>query len=193
MRFQAIGKSIFTAIGILFVLTHSTNGHVLLDEPNGGEVLQAGTVFTITWHVDVEHNTQNWDLWYSTTGEDGPWISIVEDLPAGDTSTYAVHTFEWTVPDDASTQVRVRVRQDNAGKNYYDISNDDLIIEAAPDIPGDSDGDGDVDLADFAIYLDCETGPDGEGVSGECEALDFDGDDDVDLVDFEAFQLAFTG
>ncbi len=193
MRHDLIWTNILGAMVCCLALPADSDGHVGLDEPNGGEVLEAGTVFTVIWHVAIQHNTQNWDLWYSTSGADGPWTMIVEDLPAGDTSTGAVHTFDWTVPDDESTQVRVRVRQENAGTDYEDVSEFDLAIEAAPDVPGDGDGDGDVDLADYSIYVDCHTGPDGDGVSGECEALDFDGDNDVDLGDLGAFQLVFSG
>jgi len=59
--------------------------------------------------------------------------------------------------------------------------------------PGDYDGDGDVDLADFANWPACLTGPDaGPGAAG-CEPFDFDADEDVDLDDFGGFQHVFTG
>jgi hypothetical protein len=60
------------------------------------------------------------------------------------------------------------------------------------DVPGDCDGDNDVDLLDWAEFQLCYTGPDGPVEPG-CECGDFDGDDDIDLVDFGNFQLAFTG
>ncbi|UCG16167.1 MAG: Ig-like domain-containing protein [Phycisphaerales bacterium] len=60
-------------------------------------------------------------------------------------------------------------------------------------VRGDSDGDGDVDLVDFAGFPDCMTGPD-DGPPGDgCEPFDFEPDDDVDLGDFAAFQTAFNG
>jgi hypothetical protein len=58
--------------------------------------------------------------------------------------------------------------------------------------PGDLDEDGDVDLADFAAWIPCLTGPDVVPSPG-CEAADLDGDNDVDSADFAAFQEAFTG
>ena len=59
-------------------------------------------------------------------------------------------------------------------------------------IPGDLDGDGDVDVDDHAILYGCMTGPD-EEASGECIAADLDLDLDVDLADFAALTLGFTG
>lgn len=57
---------------------------------------------------------------------------------------------------------------------------------------GDFDGDGDVDLMDFAQFDSCVTGPGGEA-SDPCDVFDFDGDHDVDLADLRGMLLAFTG
>ena len=59
-------------------------------------------------------------------------------------------------------------------------------------VPGDLDGDGDVDLDDYDIFAGCLTGPD-EPLPPGCDAADVDGDGDVDLFDFSAFQEAFSG
>lgn len=102
--------------------------HVHLLAPNGGEILRAGAVTVIRWEVSVQHDTQNWDLWYSVSGANGPWLPIAMDLPPGNISRGARHEYRWTVPATASTQVRVRVRQDNSGLDYEDISDSDLTI-----------------------------------------------------------------
>ncbi len=59
-------------------------------------------------------------------------------------------------------------------------------------LPGDCDGDGDVDLDDFADFNACLVGPDG-GLGTGCECFDFDDDGDNDLNDFAEFQVNFTG
>jgi len=59
--------------------------------------------------------------------------------------------------------------------------------------PGDSNGDGQADLADFAFFQNCF----GLGTVlsnlAPCAALDFDGDGDTDLLDFAEFQNLFNG
>lgn len=62
-----------------------------------------------------------------------------------------------------------------------------------PCLDGDADGDGDVDLADFAMLWTCLTGPDNGPLGIECDIFDVDGDNDIDLADAAAFANAFTG
>jgi hypothetical protein len=56
-------------------------------------------------------------------------------------------------------------------------------------IPGDDDGDGDVDVQDWLNFPACMTGP-GGGLLNGCGVFDFDIDDDVDLNDYARFQQA---
>lgn len=57
-------------------------------------------------------------------------------------------------------------------------------------LPGDGDADGDVDLANFATFADCLTGPNG-AVPDACVHMDLDENDRVSLADFAEFQNAF--
>jgi len=62
-------------------------------------------------------------------------------------------------------------------------------------VPGDWNGDGDVDISDFAEFPTCWSGPVGSPdwvmPSQVCQdVFDFDGDTDVDLADFAEFQPA---
>jgi hypothetical protein len=53
----------------------------------------------------------------------------------------------------------------------------------------DIDGDGDLDLNDYAILQSCHTGPNAGPVGLECDRADLDRDSDVDLADWRVFQL----
>ncbi len=59
-------------------------------------------------------------------------------------------------------------------------------------VPGDCDGDGDVDQDDFAIFELCATGPTVPLIPG-CEDKDFDGDNDIDQDDFAVVQICHSG
>jgi len=74
----------------------------------------------------------------------------------------------------------------NAGSAY--------VFDLNCSMPGDLDGDGDVDLADFVLFADCLSGP-GVAYPVGCDAADLEGagDGDVDLADFAVFQELFTG
>lgn len=77
---------------------------------------------------------------------------------------------------------------DDAGLFYAE---EHFYLRVLP-VPGDCDGDGDVDLSDFFVFQTCFTGPGGQAPPN-CECVDLDGDGDVDLADFLAFQTSFTG
>ncbi|MCP4591748.1 MAG: PEP-CTERM sorting domain-containing protein [bacterium] len=59
-------------------------------------------------------------------------------------------------------------------------------------LPGDFDGDGDIDLNDYTNFEACFEGP-GVGTSAGCDAGDMDVDSDVDMWDAVTFTTAFTG
>lgn len=113
------------ALAIALVASQAL-AHVTLDAPNGGEELEAGSVSQIVWHETVTHQLVNFDLWYSVNGPEGPWLEIAPDInPAAQEGSFS---YDWTVPETPSEQVRVRVRQDNVAVDYEDISNANLAI-----------------------------------------------------------------
>ena len=124
------GRTLGLTAGALLALASTSEAHVTLLAPNGGVALAPGSTYTVQWKIDIAHNLQNWDLWYSTTGSSGPFIPIATNLPPGSGAVGSVHTFNWVVPATPSNQVRVRVRMDNTGTDYYDISNGNLSIES---------------------------------------------------------------
>lgn len=70
------------------------------------------------------------------------------------------------------------------------ISDNFTIVKGA--FTGDCDADGDVDLSDLAVVVDCHAGPTTVGVSSNCLCADLNQDDAVDLADFAFFQRDFS-
>ena len=94
----------FVAISAVLAFATPALAHVDLDAPNGGETLEVGSVFTVTWHIRITHAALNWDLWHSTVGPDGPWVNIAQNLAPGSSAEGSVHTYDWTVPEAAVSE-----------------------------------------------------------------------------------------
>ena len=179
-RCLAMNCTALVAAAAMLLTTNSALGHVQLDAPNGGEMLEVGSMFTVEWHIVIAHNQLNWDLWYSTDGPNGPWIVIAMDLPPGSFAVGSVHTYDWTVPDDPDDSVWVRVRMDNAGTDYEDVSNASFSIVAAPaECPWDLDGCDTVGASDLLALLSswgpckgCPADFNDDGIVGASDLLD---------------------
>jgi hypothetical protein len=116
----------------------------------------------------------------------------------GDFVEYHVYD-DWVfgaVPTDGVMSMnRVGGSLTNSPKNYAGVTG---TVDAS-EVPGDFDGDGDVDLIDYNQYADCLAGPDAApnpqngGVNAQdcLDAFDLTGDLDVDLEDFADFQRRF--
>lgn len=93
---------------------------------------------------------------------------------------------------------------DSDFRSYIDLSMNEMLLGgidtnsdyATVDLKvwqGDADRDGDVDLDDYADFVEtCVTGP-GGGIPPGCDLWDLDEDDDIDLGDFGSLQTSFTG
>lgn len=139
-----------SSMAVLFVcISAHLQAHVELDSPNGGNSFVAGSTATVEWHAAVQHDTVDWDLWYSTASSSGPWNVISLDLPLGNPAQDVPHFFDWQVPEDFDTSAWVRVRQDNnIDEDYFDESDSSFAILA----PGDFDASGQVGSADLVIW-----------------------------------------
>ena len=167
-------------VAVLCAVAGPAQGHTLLLNPNGGEELEVGSVFTVRWQViNGNYNPLNWDLWYSTTSGTGPWTPLATDLPAGSGANGSIHSYNWTVPPVIDESMWVRVRMDNAGVDYYDVSNAPFSIVA---VPGDLDEDGVVGIVDFLALL-AAWGPCSDPCPPACPG-DLDDDCVVGIIDF---------
>lgn len=107
-------KLIYTLLGLCFLLNF-TWAHVAMVYPKGGETIQGGSVLDIRWEVVIEHETLNWDLYY-TLDDGATWDSIKTNIPVNSLG------YSWEVPALNSKTVKIRVVQDNQLTDYDDIT-----------------------------------------------------------------------
>ncbi len=170
-----------------------SESHTTLNSPNGGESLVGGSVFPIEWMVAIPHSLENWGLWYSTISEDGPWIDIVMNLPAGDPTKGSLHSYGWSVPSISANAAWVRVRMDNAGDDYFDVSDSPFSIMAA-NLSCDFSGNGVCSVEDLNLLL--AEGPIAGGVPvapGSNDQFDLDQNGTLNLADVNQWLSAAAG
>ncbi|MEQ9302047.1 MAG: IPT/TIG domain-containing protein [Cyclobacteriaceae bacterium] len=98
---------------------------ITITAPNGGEVWQVGSLQNITWEETSFDSEDNLVITYSTNGNDGPFDqAITSGVPTDFNGSY-----EWTIPDDVSTTVFVKV--ENTTQTVSDLSDAAFSIEAA--------------------------------------------------------------
>jgi hypothetical protein len=181
---RRLGRS----LAVILVTPTICWAHVELDAPNGGETLQVGSTFTIRWYPSIQHDTLNWDLWYSTESSQGGWEAIAMNLPVISPIAGTPHSYDWLVPELGNTDAWIRVRQDNGSVDYYDVSDESFSI-AVPFLGSDFNEDGQVGSGDLPKW---ETG---YGIFSGAQHTDGDGDQDgdVDGEDFLLWQRQTTG
>ena len=121
----------------------STDPSVTLTAPNGGEMLQGGESYEVTWSAsDDNFDSLPIALYYSTDGG-ASFPFTMTNATANDGS------FSWTVPalDDDDVRVRV-VATDLAGNSGQDDSDADFTIDSTPP-------DGTVTVAEGDYTLSC--------------------------------------
>ena len=111
-------------VGLLIVLIMtSATGHPVVVFPAGGENFQAGENITLKWRIAIDHEQENWDLYFSPDGGE-TWEIIVLDINP------EVLEYSWTLPDVATNTAKFRIVMDNAAgiMDYEDISNSFTIM-----------------------------------------------------------------
>jgi len=136
------------------------------------------------------------------TYADGQYWDDTEYAIPPDASSIGVTLYYQSTSKEFVEFLRDENTTNTKGQEMYDLWNNHgkcppevmatVNIGVLPPVPGDHDGDGDVDLDDYAEFPACMAGPGGLLATG-CSAFDFDGDDDVDLNDYMAFQFAISG
>lgn len=146
---------------------------VTVTNPNGGDSISAGATQAITYTAtdpDSGPGAMTVSFDYSTNSG-GTWTTIA----TGQANT---ESYNWTVPDIASTTARVRVRVNDGADESYDISDADFSIVQNQNL---------VDLGDAS-------GPSGTSVTVQ---LSLDNDDLVKGIQadilFDGTQAFFTG
>ncbi len=109
-------KHFFTLITALFLFS-STNlfAHVRLLAPVDGVTSIIGGTVTISWQIVQDHGDCTWDLYFSSDGG-STWNEVQVDMEKSQLS------LNWTVPDIATTNAKIKIIQDNAtGTDYEDV------------------------------------------------------------------------
>jgi hypothetical protein len=117
--------------------------------PCGGEAIVAGSVRFLDWTAAVaDAGPTSMTIELSRSGPDGPWSPIAEDVP--DNGRY-----QWLVPATlpSSTNCYLRYTLSTSAGAVCAVTPQAFSITGGAAVPGDIDGDGDVDLADLAILL----------------------------------------
>jgi len=111
-------------------VSFASKGHPVLDFPTGGENFQAGEIITIQWHIAIEHEQEDWDLYFSPDGGQ-TWETIVSDLRPDELE------YSWQIPEVDTFNGIIRVVMDNVdGVMDYDDISGGFSIESQGKVTG---------------------------------------------------------
>ncbi len=118
------------------------------------------------------------------------WLSVSPDtgFVKTNTQTIAVSYSAADLPVGTHT-CTIAITADLATNSPQNV---EVTLEVRP-IPGDFDGNGNIDVFDAGILFGCLTGANQGPPTGNCAATDLDGDGDVDQSDFARLQTCLSG
>lgn len=149
--------------------------------PQAGDSWLVGSVHTVTWqganvfgNVDVYLPDQ--------TATHYGWVSV----------PFEAGSYTWVVPATLppGEHYRVKIRAEACVQTL--LESHQVSIIAANPIEGDADADGDLDLADIAIFQACFTNG-SVLLMPPCDQFDMEPDADIDLRDYWSLMGSFTG
>jgi hypothetical protein len=151
-------------------------------------VVQGGTLPADSFIVQ---NTGGGTLDYSIT-DNASWLSV---NPASGVSTGEVDPISINYSTAGlglgTYTATITISAAGAGNSPQTIGV--TVTVKPPAIPGDFDGDGDVDQSDFGYLQKCLTGPGLAVVDPACDGARLDADDDVDSEDMVLFSGCMSG
>lgn len=184
---------------------HHGGGEGLTDV-DGGPVQLLSPVIAL----DAPDALVSYARWFFSRSVDDPSLEdelLVElSLDAGgnwheaetvaSTGSWEMHSFRLSdFPEVVGNQLQVRFSTvDEPDNSLTEAAIDDVEVRAILCVPGpgDYDGNGRIEPADFGFLADCLTGPVAESLDDWCATFDFDEDADVDLDDWRRFQFRFA-
>ena len=155
------------------------------------------------WNDDQDSDPMDIEI----SNDDGAtWVPVltIANVPA-EWFQQEIYVAPAIDPLPLTSQMKIRISVTDDPNNSKDEGGIDAVgvldIFCVVPASGDFDGDGDVDLDDYLVLVDCLAGPDANpsptlpGVTTQdcLDIFDWEGDGDVDLGDFGAFQQVFTG
>jgi hypothetical protein len=123
--------------------------------PLGGETFLVGSVRFVEWTAAVaDHGSTSVTIEQSSAGWGGPWHPVASGLPNNG-------RFQWLVPTDMpeSGNYYLRYTLSTSGGDFSAVTPQPFSIIGGSALPGDFDGDEDIDCDDWSVFKAYWTGP----------------------------------
>jgi hypothetical protein len=135
--------------------------------PNGGEIIECGSIYDITWSATANAGITQYKIEYSLDGGSS-WMPPIQDWANGNPETFA-----WSVPCSSSTQCLVRIScRDQALNVGFDNSDAVFTVNLQPQgcnyVLGDVNNNGLANGIDAIYSVGFFKGGDAPPISCDC-------------------------